>query len=69
MPILEKLRSYGVSLNATNAKGPVICYALKRGNIDAFAYLLGYYLEYGYIELPGLSDELIGYLLKSSKLV
>lgn len=44
--VLKMLQSYGMSLKAEKPNGDtVLGYALCRGNIDAFLYLLNYYIE------------------------
>ena len=51
VPILKKLEEFGIKLKAISPKGrEVLCYALVRGNIDAFIYLLNYYQANGHLD-------------------
>ena len=49
--VLEKLRTFGVSLIAEKPNGQsVLLYPMCRGNTDAFLYLLRYYKEHGKLQ-------------------
>lgn len=60
--VLRLLQSYGVSLKKEKPNGhSVLGYAFCRGNIDAFEYLLDYYLQAGHLQSdPGLTREMLG---------
>ena len=63
------LESYGVSLKAEKPNGQsVLGYSLARGNIDAFLYLLDYYLRKNIIqEDKSLILNILDLLTQSSK--
>lgn len=67
--VLEKLRSFGVSLIAQKPNGQsVLLYPMCRGNTDAFLYLLRYYIEHDKLQNdPKFVREIIEILTQMSK--
>ena len=68
--VLEKLRSFGVSLIAEKPNGQsVLLYPMCRGNTEAFLYLLGFYIDEGKLQSNSkLVKELVEILTQMRRL-